>query len=116
MLPPTRSYADCAQLPGRPNVRLSIPKRGGNPNWTRPLSVAVTPAGASAFEHLAALLGLSPEQYKDWTELRERARKNRNNRYIPPELLQAWRLTVDTGPEPSRGQHHNRVPPHMTSD
>jgi len=78
--------------------------------------VAVTPAGASTFEHLAAMLGLSPEQYKDSTVLREWARKNKNDRYVPSELLQTWGFTVDTGFEPSLGQHDNRVRPHMALD
>ena len=93
-----------------------MPKRSGKPHWTRRFAVAVTPAGASTFEHLTAMLGLSPEQYKDSTQLREWARKNKNNRYIPPELLQAWGLTVETDLEPSQGQHHNRIRPHMTLD
>lgn len=93
-----------------------MPNRRGDPNWTRPLPVAAKPAGASTFEHLAAMLGFAPDECEDSTVLREWARKNKNNRYVPSELLQAWGFTVDTGPEPSLGHHHNPVRPHMTLD
>jgi hypothetical protein len=66
------------------------------------LPVALTPVGASAFKHLVVKLGLSPKQYQDSTVLREWVQKNKNYRYVPSELLQAWGLRVDTGYEISR--------------
>ena len=74
--------------------------------------MALTPAGASVFERLVARLGLSSDQYKDSTVLREWARKNKNDHYVPSELLQAWGFTVETGLEPGRGLQR-RVHPHM---
>ena len=71
------------QTLGRQNVSLSVPKRRGLP-------VAVTPAGASRFEHVVAMLGLAPEQYEDSAALKEWARKHKNARYVPSQLLQAW--------------------------
>jgi hypothetical protein len=58
--------------------------------------VAVTLEGASTFEHIAAMLRLAAEACADSTRLREWARKNKNDRYVPSELLQAWGFTVDT--------------------
>lgn len=83
-----------------------MPKRRGLP-------VTVTPAGASTFEHFAAMLGLAPEQYADSIALKEWARKHKNVRYVPSQLLQAWCFTVDTGPESSLGDHGGRKSPHM---
>jgi hypothetical protein len=59
-------------------ARLFVPNRRGNPNWARPLPVALTPEGASAFEHLVLKLGLSLEQYQDSTVLREWVQENKN--------------------------------------
>jgi hypothetical protein len=69
------------------------------------LPVALTPVGASAFKHLVVKVGLSPKQYQDSTVLREWVQKNKNYRYVPSELLQAWGLRVDTGYEISRDCH-----------
>ena len=64
-------------------------------NWTRALPVPLTPSGASAFEHLVLKLGFSPGHYQDSIVLREWVQKNKNYRYVPSELLQAWGLKVD---------------------
>jgi len=53
------------------------------------------------------MLGLASEEYEDSTMLREWAPKNKNDRYVPSELLQAWGFTVDTGPEPGLGHYNN---------
>jgi hypothetical protein len=66
-----------------------------NRNWSKALPPAITPVSPSEFEHLAATLGLSPEQYEGSTVLKEWARKNMNSKYVPIELLTAWRFTVD---------------------
>jgi len=92
-----------------------VPNRRGNPNWTLPLPVALTPGGASAFEHLVVRLGLSPKQYQDSTVLREWVQKNKNYRYVPSELLQAWGFKVDTGYEISR-ERRQRVRAQMSLD
>jgi len=70
-----------------------LPNRRGNPNWNKPL----TPPSASAFEHMAAILHLSPGEYENSTVLRGWVRKNKDHRYVPSELLQAWGLRVDSG-------------------
>ena len=54
-----------------------------------------TPFGESSFEHLAARLCLTPEEYEGSPALKEWARRNKNERYVPPELLKAWGFTVD---------------------
>ena len=71
--------------------------RRGNPNWATPLHLAVVPAGASTFEHVVVMLQLSPEEYESSVALKDWVRKNKNKKYVPSELLQAWGFTVDTG-------------------
>ena len=66
----------------------------GNRKRMKAISAAVTPASPSEFEHLVAMLGLSPEQYESSTVLKEWARKNKNDKYVPTELLEAWRFKV----------------------
>ena len=64
-----------------------LPNRRGNPNWN----------SASAFEHMVAILHLSPREYENSTVLRGWVRRNKDHRYVPSELLQAWGLRVDSG-------------------
>lgn len=90
--------------------------RRGNSNCAKSRPLVITPEGASTFEHFVATLGLAPEQFKDSIALKEWARKNKDVRYVPSELLQVSGLTVDSGSEeanlPSR---HHRVNPHCPS-
>ena len=68
-------------------------KRRGNPHWGKAGSMA-TINGTSAFDSMVKSLGLSPEQYEDSTTLRNWVNKNKDHKYVPPELLQAWGLAV----------------------
>ncbi len=68
-------------------------KRRGNPDWGRTWARQV-PATQCDFEFLADELGLSPSQYADSTLLKEWARKYKNERYVPSELLTLWGLTT----------------------
>lgn len=72
---------------------VHVPKRS-NLLQAAPLSDS-SPLGESTFEHLTARLGLTPEKYEDSTALKEWVRRNKNERYVPPELLEAWGFTVD---------------------
>jgi hypothetical protein len=69
-------------------------KRRGNPIWGKP--PLVIPFSLSTFECVVRKLQLSPDQYESSIELREWARRNRKNKYVPSELLQAWGLHVET--------------------
>jgi len=55
----------------------------------------INPQGASSFEHLVASLGLSPAEYVNSAELKEWVRRNKDHKYVPPELLAAWGFTVN---------------------
>jgi hypothetical protein len=64
-------------------------KRRGNPNWGKPdVHVAVT--GPCTFDSLVQELKLTPEQYAGSAELKDWVRQNKDSKYVPPDLLQAW--------------------------
>jgi hypothetical protein len=54
----------------------------------------VAPA-VSEFEQLVHTLNLRPEEYVRSTRLREWANRNRNSKYIPETLLEAWGFESD---------------------
>ncbi len=64
-------------------------KRRGNPNWGKPeptmLGVSVT-----SFEALVKSLGLAPHQYVESRVLKEWVAKNKDHKYVPLNLLDAW--------------------------
>jgi hypothetical protein len=64
-------------------------KQRGNPNWGKP-EPAVFETTISSFESLVKSLGLTPDQYVSSAELKEWARRNKDQKYIPLDLLEAW--------------------------
>jgi len=70
-----------------------LSKQRGNPSWGKPQPFGA-PICLSEFEYVTKTLGLSPEQYVDSGALKEWVHKNKNQKYVPPELLMAWGLTV----------------------
>jgi hypothetical protein len=75
---------------GVKEVRMS---RRGNPNFGKP--VFFQPAVPTEFEQVAIDLHLSETEYVSSASLRDWAKKNRNNKYVPASLLAAWGLRVD---------------------
>jgi hypothetical protein len=65
-------------------------KPRGNPNWCQPLLSSDSTPVVSAFELQAKKLGLRPHQYVNSEPLREWARRNKDQRFVPSELLLAW--------------------------
>lgn len=63
-------------------------------NWTRPDLLVASAPQVSAFEQIVRELKLKPVEYQKSNELREWVRKNKDQRYVPPDLLRAWGLTV----------------------
>ncbi len=68
-------------------------KQRGNPDWGKPKPLGVT-AYQCDFEYVANELGLSPSQYADSPPLRDWARRYKDDKYVPPELLKQWGLVV----------------------
>ena len=64
-------------------------KQRGNPTWGKaaPFTLGVS---VSSFESEVKALGLSPEQYEGSSKLKTWVGKNKDHKYVPPNLLQAW--------------------------
>jgi hypothetical protein len=71
-------------------VENRMKKRRGNPNWGKPDVRSMTEIQPSSFEKIVRKLHLSPEQYIDSVQLKDWVRKNKDQRYVPSDLLKAW--------------------------
>ena len=71
--------------------RITMSKQRGNPNWCQPPGPC-SPV-VSAFELQNRKLGLSPDEFVSSEPLKEWARKNRDHKFVPSDLLQAWGFT-----------------------
>ena len=69
-------------------------KKRGNPNWGKSEVNAIPYTGTSSFEEVVKKLRLSPSQYEGSIHLQEWARKNKDQKYVPSNLLRAWKLDV----------------------
>lgn len=68
----------------------------GNKNWNNPEQLAVPSSAPTSFDQMVKQLGLSPEQYEGSAVLKEWVRKNKDVKYVPTSLLQAWGFKVDS--------------------
>jgi hypothetical protein len=66
-------------------------KRRGNPNWGKPEPFLLG-GTVSSFDALVKTLGLSPDQYENSITLKEWVGKNKDHKYVPLDLLEAWGL------------------------
>jgi hypothetical protein len=71
-------------------------KRRGNPNWGKPEPFGLVVPTITEFEQVAKRFNLQPDQYIRSTRLREWARMNKNSKYIPESLLEAWGFDVES--------------------
>ena len=70
-------------------------KRRGNPNWGKPETTMQVAPTIPEFEQVVHRLNLRPEEYVRSTRLREWANRNRNSKYIPELLLEAWGFEIE---------------------
>jgi hypothetical protein len=61
-----------------------------NSVWGKPH--VYVPAGPSSFEEVVKTLGLSPNEYEQSAQLKDWVQKNKDQKYVPPDLLQAWNM------------------------
>ncbi len=71
-------------------------KRRGNPNWGKPETNSPVTPTITEFEKVTREFKLQPEQYITSTRLREWARCNKNSKFIPEPLLEAWGFEVES--------------------
>ena len=69
-------------------------REGKPPNWGKPEVNTVPYVGASSFEDVVKKLRLSPTEYESSIQLKDWVRKNKDHKYVPSALLQAWGLEV----------------------
>ena len=70
----------------------------GNANFTKPGSVNAAPFSGSSFERVVDSLKLSPDQYQSSAELRDWVLRNKDEKYVPPDLLEAFGFQVNGEP------------------
>jgi hypothetical protein len=68
-------------------------KKRGNPNWGK-RELHAGPVRATSFEEVVRKLRLSPADYEGSLTLKEWVRKNRDQKYIPDDLLKLWGFEV----------------------
>jgi len=69
----------------------------GNPNWGKPGSNYLSVFGPTSFEGVAKSLGLSPADFEGSILLKEWVLKNKDQKYVPQDLLQVWGFSVAGG-------------------
>jgi len=50
---------------------------------------------ATSFDQIVANLGLGPDQYKNSAALKEWVRQNKDEKYVPTDLLKDWGFQDD---------------------
>lgn len=65
-------------------------KKRGNPNWGKSAAYSATDVQPSSFEQIVRKLQLSPDRYLSSVQLKEWVRKNKDQKYVPSDLLKAW--------------------------
>jgi hypothetical protein len=72
--------------------------QGRNANSPKSKSVSPLANSQSSFERVVVSLNLSPEEYESSPQLREWVLRNKDQKYVPPELLKALGLQVNVEP------------------
>ncbi|HLJ91169.1 MAG TPA: hypothetical protein VKZ53_30495 [Candidatus Angelobacter sp.] len=82
--------------PTKGRTNLIMAKRRGNPNWGKPEPIGPVIPVVTSFEQAVKEFKLTPDQYVRSTRLREWARRNKNSKYIPEPLLEAWGFEIES--------------------
>jgi hypothetical protein len=77
-------------------IESDMAKRRGNPNWGKPEPIGPVVPTITSFEQVVKEYKLTPDQYIRSTRLREWARRNKNSKYIPEALLEAWGFEIES--------------------
>jgi hypothetical protein len=65
----------------------------GNQNWGK--ASGDIPNTPTSFDEMVRRLKLSEQEYRSSIPLKEWARKNKNSKYVPQDLLEAWGIEVN---------------------
>jgi hypothetical protein len=69
-------------------------RKRGNPDWGNPDLQTDRDNGSTSFEEVARKLRLSPADYQHSTRLKAWVQKNKDQKYVPPDLLRVWEFEV----------------------
>lgn len=92
---PTRSHSENGILQTEVDEFI-MARRRGNPNWGKPEPIGPVTPTITEFEQVVREFKLQPDQYVRSTRLREWARRNKNSKYIPEPLLEAWGFEIES--------------------
>ena len=67
-----------------------------NRNFTKPEAIQPLIFFPSSFEQVVKSLNISPEEYERSLELKEWVRRNKDHKYVPTGLLEAFGFYVNT--------------------
>jgi hypothetical protein len=70
-------------------------RKRGNPNWCKPTSIGPLTVSPPTFETVAQALGLAPKDFEGSVALKEWVNRNKDHKYVPLDLLEAWDLVPD---------------------
>jgi hypothetical protein len=87
---------DVYQITPSTRTTKTMAKRRGNPNWGKPEPIGPVVPTVTSFEQIVKEFKLTPDQYIRSTRLREWARRNKNSKYIPEALLEAWGFEIES--------------------
>jgi hypothetical protein len=65
----------------------------GNPNWGK--SCGDIPNAPTSFEEMVRRLKLSEKEYLNSIPLKEWAKKHKDSKYVPQDLLEAWGIEAN---------------------
>jgi len=66
-----------------------------NRNFTEPLAIGPIVFSPSSFERIVKVLKISPEEYRSSPKLKEWVRRNKDQKYVPMDLLKAFGFLVE---------------------
>ncbi|MGA8622131.1 MAG: hypothetical protein WB660_26875 [Candidatus Sulfotelmatobacter sp.] len=69
-------------------------KQRGNPAWGKPDPHTARNNGPTSFEEIVRELRLSPADYQYSIQLKAWVLKNKDQKYVPSDLLRAWDFEV----------------------
>lgn len=72
--------------------------RRGNLQFTNPAAIGPPFASQSSFERVVEELRLSPSEYVTSPRLRDWVSRNKDQKYVPSEVLEAFGFEVSTDP------------------
>ena len=67
-----------------------------NRNFTKPEAIGPIIFSLSSFEQVVKALNISPEEYESSLELKEWVRRNKDHKYVPTGLLEAFGFHVSS--------------------